>query len=252
MDISISDLFGGKSTRIKNSEFLPTKNYVEPFINKMTPITGDFRIKVKLPDQMTFSKDATDLTYNRVLIEAVLPSKFNVDNHQEVIGFLYGLDVKKPIVKFYRGYLNQACTNLSVFEPKWIEVQELTPGDPIDYSPIKTLLESPNNFANVLENLKSTYVLREDRISMLGSWVDKSLRVSEDYGFGKVKIPTTLPIKAYESLYLDGESEYFIPLGINPTMFDIYNAFTQLITDDNKDIMNKFEKTMIIKKLLEI
>ena len=45
----------------------------------------------------------------------------------EVIGFLYGLDVRKPVVKIYRGYLNRACTNLCVFDHQWLNIQEIGP-----------------------------------------------------------------------------------------------------------------------------
>ena len=36
-------------------------------------------------------------------------------------------------------------------------------------------------------------------------------------------------------------------------MFNIYNAFTQLITHDKgRDIMNKCEKTLLLKRILDI
>ena len=69
----MSELLRGKPTIIKNKEFFQTKTYVEPFFEKMAVFTDDFRIQVKVPDQMTYSQDITDLTYNRVLIQAVLP-----------------------------------------------------------------------------------------------------------------------------------------------------------------------------------
>lgn len=252
MDITLQELLKGKSTIIKNKEFFPTQHYVQPFIDKLSPLTDDFRFQVKIPDQMTISKDMTDLTYNRVLVQAVLPKKFTIDNHDEVVGFLYGIDVKKPVVKIYRGYLNQACTNLCVFNPTWLNVQELVPGEPINFSPIKSLLENTNDFAVQLDKLKSTYIDRNAKTQYLGEWVDYALRESQDYGFGKVKIAVSTPIDAYKELFINSDSDYFIPEGINPTLFDIYNSFSQLITDDKKDLMNKFEKTMIINRILKV
>lgn len=252
MDIQLSELLKGKSTIIKNKEFFPTQRYVEPFIEKLSALTDDFRFQVKVPDQMTISKDMTDITFNRVLVQAVLPKKYTVDNHDEVVGFLYGIDVKKPITKIYRGYLNQACTNLCVFNPQWLNVQELIPGEPINYSPIKSLLESTNDFATILSNMKSTYLDRNERMRYLGEWVDYSLRESQDYGFGKVKIAVSTPIDAYKSLFIDQESEYFVPQGYDPSLFDVYNSFTQIITDDQRDILNKAEKTFIVNRLLKI
>jgi hypothetical protein len=252
MDVTISELLKGKPTIIKNKEFYQTKNYVEPFIERMSTITDDFRIQVKVPEQMTYSKDAQDLTYNRVLIQAVLPQDHSIDGHDEVIGFLYGIDVKRPVVKIYRGYLNQACTNLTVFNPQWIDVQELIPGDPINYNAVKMLMEQTNDFAVRMKKMKETTLDRNKQTQYLGEWVDYALRETQDYGFGKVKIAVSTPVDAYKQLFIDQDSEYYIPEGLDPTLFDVYNSFTQIVTDDKKDLMNKFEKTMIINRLLKV
>ena len=252
MDITVSELLKGKPTIIKNKEFFQTKTYVEPFLERMATITDDFRIQVRIPDQMTFSKDVTDLTYNRVLIQAVLPSEYSIDSHDEVIGFLYGIDVRRPVAKIYRGYLNQACTNLTVFNPGWINVQEMVPGDPLNYAPVTHLLEQTSDFAIKLKSLKERTVDRSQRKIMLGEWVDFVLREHEDYGFGKVKLSVSTAVDAYSQLFLDQDSVYYIPEGIDPTMYDIYNSFTQIIQDDKKDIMNKFEKTLLINKILNV
>ena len=166
--ITLAELLKGKSTIIRNKEYFGTKSYVEPFIERMSKITNDFRIQTKLPDQMTMTKDMEDTTYNRVLIQAVLPPEHTIDAHDEVIGFLYGIDVKKPVVKIYRGYLNSACTNLCVFNPKWLNVQELIPGEPINFNPIKELMEFQNDFAVMNQKLKDTYLDRNMRKQYLG------------------------------------------------------------------------------------
>lgn len=251
-DITMNELLLGKSTIIKNKEFYPTKNYVEPFVEKMSKFTDRFEIKVKLPEQMTTNKGNTDVTYNRVVVEAVLPKKYTIDDHDEVIGLVYGIDVRKPVVKLYRGYLNQVCTNLCVFNPSWLNVQELLPGDPINYTPIKELMEKQNDFALMLDRLKSTFLDRTEQKRYLGEWVDYALREGDDYGFGKVKIAVSTPVEAYKQLFVDQDSQYYVPQGIDPTLFDVYNSFTQIITDDKRDILQKFEKTMIINKLLDV
>lgn len=253
MDVTISELLKGKPTIIKNREFYQTKNYVEPFIERMSTITDDFRIQVKVPEQMTYSKDAQDLTYNRVLIQAVLPQDHSIDGHDEVIGFLYGIDVKRPVVKIYRGYLNQACTNLTVFNPQWIDVQELIPGDPINYNSVKMLMEQTNDFAVKIKKMKETTLNRNKQTQYLGEWVDYALRETQDYGFGKVKIAVSTPVDAYKQLFIDQDSEYYIPEGLDPTLFDVYNSFTQIVTDGTKkDLLNSFEKTIIIGRMLGV
>lgn len=252
MEITVSELLKGKPTIIKNKEFYQTQTYVEPFLNKMALFTSDFRIQVKLPDQLTVSAQSQDITYNRVWIQAVLPAEHTINGHDEVIGFLYGIDVKRPVVKIYRGYLNQACTNLTVFNPQWVLIQDLAPGEPINYSGILPLMEQTSDFKSKLDKLKETYIKRADKTLHLGNWVDSVLRDNQDYGFGKVKIAVSTPIDAYKQLFIDQDSSYYIPEEVNPTLYEVYNSFTQIITDDKKDIMNKFEKTILVGRILGI
>ncbi len=250
MELTMAELMNGKATIIKNKDYLQTSDYCQPFIEKMKDYTDDFRIKVKMPDQITVGQ-SQDITYNRVLIEAVLPKESSVDGHDEVIGFLYGLDVRKPISKIYRGYLNGACTNLTVFDSKWMVVNEIRPGELINIDP-KKMLELNSGFDTQLKKLKTETVDRGKLYNHLGEWVHKSLTEHYYNGQQNVKISPNVPVEAYKSLYIDVDSQYFIPKHKEATMFEVYNAFTQIITNDDKDIMNKFEKTMMVNKLLSI
>ena len=143
MKISLEDVLKGKATIIKDREYLHTKSYVKPFLERMSKFTDDFRVEVRLPDQITKLDSTEDITYNRVWIQAVLNEVY--DNHDEVVGFLYGLDARKPVAKIYRGALNCACTNLCIFNPSFLSVQELEPNTAIDYKPISTLMEQTND-----------------------------------------------------------------------------------------------------------
>lgn len=66
MEITISKLLEGKSTVIKDNEYLSTKEYVEPFIKLMQKFTPDFSVQVQLPSQLTITNSQEDITYNRV------------------------------------------------------------------------------------------------------------------------------------------------------------------------------------------
>lgn len=252
MEISAKELLEGKSTIIKNKEYFPTKTYVEPFLEKMSKFTDKFIIQVKEADQMSVTKDSKDMVYNRVWIQAVLPEKYTVDNHDETYGLVYGLDARKPVAKIYRGTLNRACLNLCVFNPSWLHVQELQPDAPIDYSMLKELVQKENDMHLIIERMKQEYMIREDKKLHLGDWIDFSIRQYDDRGFGKVQIASSVPINAYKDLYLDTDSKYYIPEGINPTKFQIYNTFTELITHDKKDILNTADKTLLLSKMLNV
>ena len=256
MEITIEELLKGKATKIKKNEYFPTAAYVEPFLDKMSKFTNDFRVQVKLPDQITKTIDGEinmdDITFNRVWIQAVMPEEYMFDNHSEVVGMIYGLDARKPIAKFYRGGLNMACTNLSVFSPSFLNIQEMESETALDYRCIKTLMEQTNDLKVWLEKLHSTEIpYIEDNISKItGQWLRNTIGMQYDNGFGKVKLATSNVVDAYKLLYLKEDSPYYVKPGETTDMFNVYNAFTQLITDDTKDIVNKVEKTLLLKDIL--
>lgn len=66
MEIDRNLLLEGKSTIIKNKNYLSTKEYVEPFFAEMSKYTNDFIIRVQTPNQMTLSGENKDITFNRV------------------------------------------------------------------------------------------------------------------------------------------------------------------------------------------
>ena len=258
MELTIDQLLAGKPTKIKSKDYFPTKAYVEPFLDYMGKFTDNFRIQAKLPEQITRTVNndinIDDITYNRVWVQAVMPEEYSWDNHTEVVGFLYGLDVRKPIVKIYRGALNMACTNLCVFNPEFINIQELEPEKAINYRPIKTLMEQTSDLKQWISTLKETEWNREvpQIESNLGKWMRNTISQSCDLGFGKVKLAVQNVVDAYKHLFIDDESEYYIPEDENVNMFNVYNAFTDLITNDGgKDIMNKVEKTLLLRTILD-
>ena len=259
MEISIDQLLSGKATQIKNKEYYETARYVEPFLEKMSKLTDNFIINVKLADQVTKTKDGnlstTDITYNRVWIQAVLPDEYNVANHSEVLGFLYGIDVRKPVVKFYRGNINNACTNLCVFNPSHLKVSPFEAESALDYKPVDYLINQASEIRDFLNKLNNTYFSYSDEMieKLLGHWIRRSINDSYNVGYGAVKIAADTPINVYKMLIEDPESPYYIPRGEDISMFKVYNAFTELITHDkDKDIINKPEKTLLLKNILSI
>lgn len=259
MDIQLEQLLKGKQTRIKDKEYFETEVYVNPFLERMSKITSDFKVKVELPDQVTLTKEGDvnleDITYNRVWVQAVLPEQYDVDNHQDVIGMVYGLDTRKPIVKFYRGGLNRACTNLCVFNPDYLDVQELQPESAIDYRPLDSLINKANEIKVFLEKLHGITFPRDNQFinEQLGMWVRNCLNIPYHNGINNVKLATSTAIDAYKLLFEKDSSEYYVPVTSNTDMFNVYNAFTELISNDkDKDIMNKCEKTLLLKNILGI
>ena len=222
MEITIEELLKGKATKIKKNDYFPTAAYVEPFLERMSKFTNDFRVQVKLPDQVTKTIDGEintdDITYNRVWVQAVMPDEYTFDNHSEVVGMVYGLESETPL----------------------------------DYRCIKHLMEQTNDLKVWLEKLhNTTFPYKEDEISLrTGQWLRNTITQQYDNGYGKVKLATSSVVDAYKMLYLKEDSPYYIKPGEDIDMFTVYNAFTQLITDDSKDIVNKVEKTLLLKDIL--
>lgn len=257
MQLSINELLQGKATIIKNKEYLSAEAYVTPFLERMSKFTNDFRVQAKLADQISITKDENinleDAVFNRVWIQAVMPDEYCFENHQEVIGLVYGLDARKPVAKIYRGGLNMACLNLCVFDPSFLLAQEIEPEKSLDFKGIQPLMEQTSNLKTWLDRLSETEVPYETKLinENLGLWVRRSLSRYYNSGFGKVKLATSVAIDAYKLLYEDEESPYYVQEGESTTMFNIYNAFTELISNkDERDILNKAEKTLLLKDIL--
>jgi len=259
MEVTLDQLMQGKGTLIKNKEYWPTAAYVNPFIKRLEAVVERFEIKVETPSQITLTKDGQintqDITYNRVWIQGVLPQEYRVDNHDDVIGMVYGLDVRKPIVKFYRGGLNRACTNLCVFSPDSLSARELNPEEAIDYRPLDTMIKQANTIKDFLQKLHATQFSREasNLNEHLGMWMRRSWTMEYDNGVTKASIAASVVEGAFKLLFEKESSSYFVPRGQNTDMFNVYNAFTELISNDkDKDIMNKVEKTLLLKRILDV
>lgn len=260
MKIDVNELLKGLATKIKEKEFYQTEAYVTPFLERMQKLTNDFSVEVKLPDQITVTKkedlDFDNITYNRVWIQAKLPESYTVENHAEVIGMVYGIDTRKPIVKFYRGGLNMACTNLCVFNPSMLSVQELKPAEAISFTPLDRIMDKAYEIKRFLELLRNiTFPRRNDWINeQLGKWIRNSMHLKYENGITPVKLGAPNIIDAYKLLFEDTKSDYFVPTNREGTnMFNVYNAFTEVISNkDNKDIMNKCEKILLLKDILDI
>lgn len=262
MEITLEQLLQGKSTRIKSKEYFPTHAYVEPFLERVQRLTKDFRIQVQLPNQITYTAsgdiNTEDITYNRVLVEAILPDeyKFNDDPHRAVLGMVYGIDVRKPVVKFFKGQERMSCTNLCVFSPQLLTCQELESETAIDYKPLERIIEQTDDTAVWMKKLIekefdcSTINVNES----LGRWIRNCINMSFNNNFGKAKLAVSTPIDAYKLLFEKDDSEYYAGIDSgNISMYQVYNAFTQILTDGmKKDPFNVFEKTLLLKNILGI
>ena len=255
MELTVDQLLQGKATKIKEKEFFTTKAYVEPFFDRMSKYTEEFIINVKPADQISLTPSGEvnfdDIVYNRVWIQAVLPDEYAYENHKRVMSMIYALDTRKPVVKMYTGALNMACLNLCVFNPDALNVAELEPTTAINFSPVNLLMGMTDTIKATLEKMSKMTFNRNTIYEDLGLWVDRCITAKYNSGFGTVKIAESAPINVYKSLFYEEDSNYYVQ-GEEVDGFTIYNAFTDLITQDKKDLVNKFEKTLLVKEIMDI
>ena len=255
MEVNFEQLLAGKATRIKEKEYFTTEAYVTPFIERMQNMTDNFIINVKPADQISLTKEGEinfdDVIYNRVWIQAVMPDEYAWDNHKRVISMIYALDTRKPVVKFYTGALNMACLNLCVFNPEMLSVAELEPESAINYNFLRNMLSVTDDIRCKLETLSSMEFKRDTIYDNLGRWVDNCITSKFNNGFGNVKLAESTPIEVYKDLFYNEKSKYYTT-DDKVDGFTVYNAFTELITEDKKDLTNKFEKTLLISDIMGI
>ena len=258
MEITLNECLAGKATAIKGKEYFSTEQYVTPFLDRMSKFTDNFIINAIPANQVSLTPEGgvntQDIVYNRVWIQAIMPDECGFDQHDRVIGMVYGLDTRKPVVKIYVGGLNRACCNLCVFDPSFLDVKELEPEVAIDYRPIDRLLSQTSNVTATLKKLSNMEVPYDEQIinESLGSWIRKTIDKQFSHDYGKIKLSASTAIDAFKLLYKDEESPYYVKPGYSTDMFNVYNAFTQCITNDKRDIINKCEKTILVSNILSI
>lgn len=260
MQITLEQAFMGKATRIKDKEYFSTEAYVAPFIEKVSKLTDNFIIQAKPADQISLTKEGginfDDVIYNRVNIEAVLPEEYAFEGHKQVIGFVYALDTRKPVVKLYTGAIRSACLNLAVFNPSALSVQGLEPETAINYSFLKQCITMTEDIGVHLRKLSDMEFTRDECFTQLGRWIDECINKKFTTDFGTVKLSESLPIDAYKNLFYNEKSDYYTTNDI-VTGFDIYQSFTDLISNgkgsgNNKELVNRFEKTALVGKIMGI
>jgi hypothetical protein len=87
---------------------------------------------------------------------------------------------------------------------------------------------------------------KEDRQQKLGELIEDSMLFEISNKGGKIKIAPAMVLKAYQNVYLDSSSRNYVPDTEKCSMFNYVDAFSSLITEDDKDIVNRFEKNLLI------
>lgn len=241
MEITLQKLLEGKATIIKGKEYLSTKEYVQKFVDEMSKFTNKFIVNVQEPSQVILTDNSTDTTYNKVWIQAVMPNQ--EEGLNEIYHFVYALDTRVPVYKIFRSY--GPC----VFNTEWLTINKIDGENTPAYS-LENLMKYTNDVIPIVKKMKSTFLDSDKRHSLLGELVEKSMLYEYNNIGGKTKLSPSLIIKAYESVYMDSSSNFYVGDTEESSVWNYFSAFTDILKDDKKDI-NFFEKNHLVYLLFK-
>lgn len=265
----LKTIYGGKATMIKNKQYLSTEAYVKPFVERLDAYKAKYICQVKPAEQVSYTSTSVDTVYNKVLITAVLPTEydftitrtepnlFTTENttsttYHRVICMSYALDVKTPLCKFYTGVVD-GDMNFYAFGKDCLSIQEIEPETPIDFTFLTAILT--NGLHDVCQKMLSQFqsitYQSSDIYSILGEWIDFTLTKDYTSDFGKVKLSSAMAVEAYKQLVIDKDSDLYSKEAVR-TINDMYRAWSKQIEKDDKDIVNRYEKTQLINRLFKL
>ena len=244
--MTINELYKGKATIIKGVTYNTTQFYCEPFIKKIQPLCKNIIITVKEADQVSFTEGQPDIIYNRVLIQGVLKES-SVKGYSNTINMTYALDIKNPVCKIYTAFMNDFGDIIQT-DKECIIFQNMT-NSALNYSNIDALLERESVLETVLKQMEQIEFTKNEILSLIGNWVDFTLKNIFVNDYVKVKLSKTTAVEVYQ-MFTDKNSEFYIDDKLNKST--CFFAFAKIITDDKKDFIHKFEKTILISKMFNL
>ena len=66
---------------------------------------------------------------------------------------------------------------------------------------------------------------------------------------GKVRMAVTLPVDVYKSVTIDQDSDVYYD-GEEIPIITVLKSFSSFISNDEKDLVNRYEKVQLVNKLL--
>jgi len=228
--------------------FKSPSDYISPFIDTVSKLTTDFQVTAV--DGSINQNDEGDYNraFSRVLVEAKLPADFTYqgetdrDTLDSKIGFIYALDLQKPVVKVFAGKDVRACTNLTIFNADHLYSQELTGNVAGVYKKAQGYIDSfqadLEEFLSTMNILTSKSYSGRDLDELNGKMIRQALRTP--------KLGTTPILQGIKELY-EPKSVYSLKDKAT-TGWNYYNAITEQLK--KADITDRALKTIILSSLI--
>ena len=249
---TLQNVYQGHATTIKNKSYFSTRQYVEPFINAVSNFASRHICEVKPADQL--EGNGSRMIYNRVLVTSVCNPDYdftiNGTVYHRVVCMSYTLDTKKPMCKFYTGVIDPDL-NFYAFGENCMSIQELEADTAINYSPVQVIFNNGlrDNCQAMLEQLHTVTIPKST--ALVGEWVDFALKKEYYNEAGKVRMSVSLPVDVYKALTMDQDSDLYLEDNDLPLVL-ILKTFASFVSEDGKDLTNRYEKTQLINRLLDL
>ena len=129
----------------------------------------------------------------------------------------------------------------------------MKPGEKfVDFEPVvKHLLELTDDSERRFETLENYKLSSEpkNRQQLLGELIENSMLFEINNKGGKIKIAPQMVLKAFQNVYMDSSSRNYVTDQEECTKLNYLDAFSSLITEDDKDIVNRFEKNLLVYQM---
>jgi hypothetical protein len=164
----------------------------------------------------------------------------------------YGLDCRTPYCKFYTGVVDEEM-NFYAFGPDCINMQKIEPETALDYSYIDQIIQNGlnDNCKQMIDQFDSLNKSDIEMQELLGNWIDFTIRKEYINDSGRVKLSPNMAVISYKELMVNKDSDYYSDEP-NKSMHDIYMSWANQLVKDEKDLINRYEKTQLINQLLKL
>lgn len=114
-------------------------------------------------------------------------------------------------------------------------------------------METTNDMEMRIRKMKDTFLDRDpDSIHrLLGEQIENVMHLEWSNLSGKTKLSTATVIDAFKSVYVDSKSPYYVKDTEECSVFNYYNAFTEIIRD-SKNFFNNIEATLLVGSLFNL
>ena len=224
--------------------FQTPKLYADKFMEvmKVAPEQVNFEVQGKVENAN--EDESINVAYARLKAEVKLD--FNNDIMEKTIGMVVALDTQNPIIKVYSGSRVFACTNLCIANADNVFSANVMSNLESGYSMLDQYrLNADKEWTKSLEvwkNMQETNMTGVEVEAKLGEMLRKVIKG------GQFKQLGTNPITRAAKYLFGADGPYRITDN-STTVWNIYNAMTQAITD-NKEIVTAPNKTLIATKLV--